>query len=103
MKNIMENYDTLTEAINALKAQGYTEDFNLLHNCLECGKGKLEPSEFKVDKFFRFDGSTDPEDESVLYAISSDKYKIKGLLVNAYGVYSDEATDELIEALKIRK
>jgi hypothetical protein len=103
MKNTMESYDTLTEAINALKEQGYTEDFNLLHNCLECGQGKLKPGEFKVDKFFRFEGSTDPDDQSILYAISSDKYKIKGILVNAYGVYSDDATDELIEALKIRE
>jgi hypothetical protein len=53
----MEAYDTLVEAINALKKQGYTEDFNLLEDCLECrnGKHKLTPNEFKVDKFFRFE------------------------------------------------
>ena len=41
----MENYDTLTEGINALKLQGYTQDFNLKENCLECiaGNKKLLP------------------------------------------------------------
>ena len=36
----METYETLTEGINALKKQGYTEDFNLKQNCLEDKDGK---------------------------------------------------------------
>jgi hypothetical protein len=31
----LEQYDTLTEAINALHEQGYTEDFNLKAHCIE--------------------------------------------------------------------
>jgi hypothetical protein len=64
----MENYDTLTEAINALKQQGYTEDFNLKQNCLECRSGhyKVFHDEFKIDKSFRFDENEDPSDQSVL-------------------------------------
>lgn len=100
----MESYDTMTEAINALRRQGYTEDFNLKENCLECPNKnvKLSPDEFHVDKFFRFEDNTSPDDQAILYAISSTKYNdIKGLLVNAYGVYSDPAVNELIEKLKV--
>jgi hypothetical protein len=99
-----EDYDTLTEAINALRKQGYTEDYNLLSDCIECKTGnyKLSPKDFQVDKVFRFEGPTDPADEAVLYAISSPKRGTKGLLVNAYGIYADEATNDLVEKLSIK-
>lgn len=98
----MENYDTLSEALTALRSQGYTEDFNLKEECLDCRNGmfKLFHDEFQIDKTFRFEGNTDPADEAVLYAISSHKYQLKGVLVNAYGVYSDGIADEMMAKLK---
>jgi hypothetical protein len=98
----METYETLTEGINALKKQGYTEDFNLKQNCLEDkdGKHKLFHDEFKIDKSFRFDVNEDPSDQSVLYAISSEKRKLKGILVSGVGIYSDAITNEMLEKLK---
>ena len=92
--------DTLTAAIDALRKEGYTEDFNLKENCLECGTLAVFHDEFHVDKYFRFEGETDPADEAVLYAISSEKHGIKGLLVNAYGMYSDPIADEIMAKLK---
>ena len=98
----MENYDTLSEAITALKGQGYTEDFNLKENCLECiaGRQQLLPHEFHIDKSFRFDVDENPADQAVLYAISSSQHKLKGLLVNGYGLYSDDLANEMLEKLK---
>ncbi len=98
----MESYETLSEAMTALKKQGYTEDLNLENNCLECiaGKEKLLPHEFVIDKSFRFDVNEDPSDQAVLYAISSPAHNLKGLLVNGVGVYSDELTNEMLEKLK---
>lgn len=98
----MENYETLSEAISALKKQGYSEDLNLKSNCLEClaGKKRIEPGEFTIDKSFRFDVDEDPSDQAMLYAISSPKHSLKGLLVNGYGVYSDDLTNEMLEKLK---
>ena len=97
----IEQYDTLTEAINALHEQGYTEDFNLQAHCIECQDGEIElyPDEFEIDKIFRFYGPSDVDDESILYAISSDKFKLKGLLVNGYGASSDVPTQEMIDKL----
>ena len=98
----MENYETLTEAITALKQQGYTEDLNLKENCLECiaGHKKLLPDEFIIDKSFRFDVDEDPSDQAVVYAISSDKHGLKGILVNGYGLYSDDTANEMLKKLK---
>ena len=98
----MESYETLSVAISALKKQGYTIDFNLEKSGIICneGKHKLSPKEFEIDKSFRFDENEDPSDQSVLYAISSHDHKLKGLLVNGYGIYSDEITNELLAKLK---
>ena len=98
----MENYETLSQGIEALKKQGYIEDFNLKENCLLCiaGNHELLPHEFEIDKWFRFDVNEDPSDQSVLYAISSAKYNLKGLLVNGYGIYSDEASNDMLKKLQ---
>lgn len=97
----MEQYDTLSEGIAALRLQGYTEDFNLQPHCIDCADKELQlyPSEFEIDKVFRFYGPSDPDDESILYAISSESLGLKGILVNGYGVSSDALTQEMIEKL----
>jgi hypothetical protein len=101
----MESYSTLSETMNELRKEGYIEDFNLQQNCLECRNGhfKVFTDEFKIDKYFRFEGQSNPSDQAILYAISSDKHNLKGVLVNAYGIYSEPVTDEMLEKLDIRK
>lgn len=100
----MSNYGTLSETINALRQEGYTEDFNLGFNCLECRNRnlKVDPDDFKIDRYFRFEGESNPSDASILYAISSERHGVKGLLVNAYGIYSEPMTDDMVRKLEIR-
>lgn len=100
----MNSYVTLSGTINDLRKEGYTEDFNLQQNCLECrdGQFKVFTDEFKVDKYYRFEGESNPSDSAILYAISSDSHRLKGILVNAYGIYSEPVTDEMLEKLDIR-
>jgi hypothetical protein len=98
----MKNYDTLSEAINDLQANnGYTYDFNLKPECLQCASLKLEiqPEDFKIDKAYRFEGMSSTGDNSVLYAISS-KNGIKGLLVDAYGVYAENISEAMRKKLR---
>jgi hypothetical protein len=91
--------------MNDLRKEGYTEDFNLQQNCLECRNGqfKVFADEFKIDRFYRFEGDSNPSDAAILYAISSDKHHLKGVLVNAYGIYSETLTDEMLQKLDVRK
>src|SRR5213080_750051 len=97
----MKQYVTLTETMNELHNEGYTEDFNLKQNCLECRNGqfKVFADEFSVDKYFRFEGESNPSDAAILYAISSESHQLKGVLVNAYGIYSEAVTDEMLRKL----
>ena len=101
----MTPYNTLSETMNELRKEGYTEDFNLQQSCLECRNGQFQvfADEFKVDQYFRFEGASNPDDSAILYAISSDSKNLKGLLVNAYGIYSEPVTDEMLAKLDIRK
>lgn len=97
--------DTLSEVMNVLRERGYTEDFNLEENCLSCrgGECKVAPGEFVIDKVYRFEGDSNPEDEASLYAISSTHHNIKGILVNGGGIYTDELTDEMLECLQMKR
>src|SRR4051794_20631470 len=100
----MDQYVTMSGTINELRNEGYVEDFNLLRQCLECRNGayRIFADEFEVDKFFRFEGPSDPADAAILYAISSDKHGLKGVLVNGYGISSDDITDEMLQKLQLR-
>lgn len=99
----MESFETLSEAIQAMQTKGYHVDFNLKKALIQCKYLNKEfgRDEFHVDAFYRFEGDSNPDDSSILYAIQT-KCGIKGLLVDAYGVYSDSLTAEMIHKLKIR-
>jgi hypothetical protein len=98
----MYTYDTLSEALTDLKRRGYAEDFNLKPYCVECQSQGLylHPDDFSVDEFYRFEGASNPDDNSILFAISS-KDGLKGTLVDAYGMYSESLTDEMIKKLRM--
>ena len=100
--NLKESFGTLSETINGLIKIGYTHDFNINEDALFCHQTNsiLPPSEFQIDKIYRFEGESNPDDQSILYAISSSKYGIKGTLVNGYGISFDESTSKLVEKLK---
>jgi hypothetical protein len=97
----MKTYDTLSEAVNDLIRRGYKHNFNLKVDNIENVENKIliSPDDFEVDEVHRFEGPTDPGDENILFAISSTKNNIKGLLVNAFGVYSDTFSARLLHKL----
>ena len=101
----MRTYTTLSEAINDLAKRGYTTNFNIESDCIVCAENmiRLHPDEFQIDEIYRFQEMSDLDNESILYAISSSQNNMKGLLVNAYGIYSETATTELIEKLSEQK
>jgi hypothetical protein len=97
----MPAYDTLSQAVNDLQKRGYTDDLQLGGDCLVCdAKGvSLDPHEFHIDEFHRFEGFTNPEDQSIVYAISSEKHDLKGILVSAYGPDASSMTQDLVRKL----
>ncbi|HEX8378382.1 MAG TPA: phosphoribosylpyrophosphate synthetase [Pedobacter sp.] len=97
----MENYQTVVEALNGLKARGFTLDFNLANGALHntTANIELQPEDFSITEIHRFEGMSDPADNTIVYGIESDKYNVKGVFLNGYGVYSDDVSEELLKKL----
>ncbi|MEZ0129176.1 hypothetical protein AB9T88_05110 [Flavobacterium sp. LBUM151] len=51
------SFDTVTEALQWLNLQGFTENFNLDENCIRYNNNTqtMSPEEFKIEYLFRFD------------------------------------------------
>ncbi|TVZ51938.1 phosphoribosylpyrophosphate synthetase [Dokdonia sp. Hel_I_53] len=97
-----KGYDTLSLAIEDLQKEGYTEDFNLVDDGIESKnlKKQWNAGEINVTNYFRFEGMTNPGDNSILYVVES-KDGTKGLLVDAYGVYDGQISQEMIDKLNV--
>ena len=102
------NFDTVSGTVRELQKKGYTLDFSILADkeCLICNKTSIElsPDEFVIDQIFRFEGDSDPGDEMIVYAISAKDKNAKGVLVNAFGTYSDSRNSAIVKKLnRIKK
>ena len=101
----MKNYESLVDALRDLKTRGYTQYFEMEYFTIYCGllDIRLTPEEFTVDETYRFEDDSTPDDSSVLYVISSRDGKVKGTLVDAYGVYADSLNDEMVQKLQMKQ
>lgn len=100
----MHSYETVSEALTDLKQRGFTTDFNIAFDTIKCNQTGicLSPSQFEIVEHYRFEGDSDPADESVVYAIASKDGDFKGVLVSAYGTYSEQISNDMIKKLSIQ-
>ena len=98
----MENkyhYETVSEAIDQLRQQGFSLDFNLEENCIACHAGKFNADEFQVLEVCRYEGDSDPADEATVYGIRSTS-GLKGILVTGDEISTDDRTSEILKKLR---
>ena len=96
----------LAETIKNFQTYGcYTENLTAKEDHFECGSGKykLYPANFEVDKMVRFENTSDPDDNSILYAISDASQNLKGLYVEGYGAGQPSLSREMIDKLKTHR
>lgn len=96
------SYDTLSEAMNKLKEKGfdYEFDFKDAHLCCASDHREFGSDELKIIEIHRFEGMTDPDDSSILYAVESTD-GAKGLVVDAYGMYADAEKTKFMSNIEI--
>lgn len=96
---------TLSEVMGVLRQRGYTEDFNLLEvrDSYTDKGGKIDIKDLVIDKIYRFSGLNDVEDEAILYAMRNTRDGAKGVLVNGYGIYTDEEATAIIEKISVNE
>ncbi|MCB0763883.1 MAG: phosphoribosylpyrophosphate synthetase [Flavobacteriales bacterium] len=93
-------YATLSNAVEDLRSKGYTDELTLTEDGLFNDAGPLDPAEFKIDSFHRFEGMSDPADMSIVYAISNERAGLKGLLVGDYGAKAQDFIHTMVSDLK---
>lgn len=90
----MTNMETLSQAINRLQKEGYNSE--IVPSEMET----LNPQDWEINQICRFEGKSNPSDNSILYAISKKDGSRKSLVVNSYGVYSESNVNSFVERLK---
>tara|TARA_B100001146_G_C16201073_1_gene444694 strand:- start:13975 stop:14427 length:453 start_codon:yes stop_codon:yes gene_type:complete len=102
-KNMENSYSSLSVAIEALQKEGYTVDFNLVEEGVEAKslKNTWKAGDLEVVRYYRFEGMTNPGDNTILYLIETNDGN-KGLLVDAYGADTGPVSKEMIDKLKIQ-
>lgn len=96
-----EDMKTLSTCLNKLVREGYEEDFRIAKEglCGVHGKKCYQPGEVHIVDFFRFEGASDPADNSILYAIETTD-GTKGTLTDAFGPYADANIDKFIKQVE---
>lgn len=93
-----EDMKSMTLCLNKLLNEGYDEDFKAIDQGLQSLKtGNIyTPEQIQVVNFYRFEGASDPADNSILYAIETSD-GAKGTLADAFGPYADTRVDKFMK------
>lgn len=94
-------YRTLDRVIEELKGRGFVERFRVIGNrlrAIESGR-MFDGEDVTIREYQRFEGMSDPDDASVIYAIETQD-GTKGLLVDAFGPYADPEVGRFLERVR---
>lgn len=96
----------LASCTNQMKQEGYKEDFQVndegLLTTFDHSKS-FKPEDIRIASFYRFEGVSDPGDNTILYLIEAND-GTKGTLVDGYGAYAGENVAKfIVEVEKIQK
>jgi hypothetical protein len=94
---------TLVGILDDLTRRGFTESFGVAGNGLRTTEGgrTFKAEELTIREYHRFEGVSDPDDMSIVYAIES-RDGTRGTLVDAFGVYSNPAVSAVLASVPIR-
>ncbi|HKY73217.1 MAG TPA: hypothetical protein VJL88_14960 [Nitrospira sp.] len=96
-------YNTMAEAVDGLRRRGFTTEF-AIHQAsgqVTAGDRSFNSDDLTIVEHHRFEGLSDPDDSSVVYALEAPN-GLKGVLVDAYGAYANSKTDVLLKHMKDR-
>ncbi|WP_018613776.1 hypothetical protein [Segetibacter koreensis] len=105
--DFMENNDqiphmkSLALLTNKMVLDGYDDDFKITDKGLKSLKTEkvYQPEQINVINFFRFEGQSDPNDNTIMYVIETAD-GLKGTLVDAYGAYADRKLSEFMNEVE---
>ena len=99
-----KRYTDMLEAIQELKKRGFTANFEFLNQefrNVDSGR-TFKADELTIVEHYRFEGASDPDDMSIVYAIESDD-GLKGIVADAFGLYANPDLGGFLEKVNIRE
>ena len=95
--------ETVSEALRRLASAGYTATYRADARGLEdLASGRVDPPEaFRVDEVVRFEGESDPADESAVFALALDTetHSAKGTYTVGYGSLMDSLDADMVRRI----
>jgi hypothetical protein len=94
---------TLTETIDKFRSKEFIYDFYIKDGKLRSDETKesFMPEDLIIERTGRYEGDSNPDDMSIIYAITSES-GTKGILLDAYGTYADPQISEFIKDVPIK-
>ncbi len=87
-----DEMETISEAMDRLRAAGYTADWRAVDGRLASDDASHDPADVTIDEIVRFEGESNPDDEAVLFALRAPDGG-RGLYAAPYG--PDVSTDDV--------
>lgn len=87
------HYTTVLEALEDLKRKGFIDYFNIHHESIVAN-----PKDFSIEHVYRYEGDSDPDEESVVYGIVSNTGN-KGVFVSGFSANSNNKAAIILEKL----
>ncbi|MDX5422181.1 MAG: hypothetical protein LPK07_01375 [Hymenobacteraceae bacterium] len=93
---------SLVNVLNRLRKEGFKHDFKVSADGTACSvedNKEFTPEQVRIVDFYRFEGESNPDDMSILYALETDT-GLKGTISNSYGPYADENVDTFLKQVE---
>ena len=97
---------TLSTVLEKLRVEKHDNEFKITEGGLSSPAGKIyQPEELQIIKTYRFEGDSDPSENTVLYLIEANDGLI-GYSIDAYGAYSnheDDGYDDFLRKIPVQE
>lgn len=100
----MDAPETVVEAVELLRREGYRTEFQLIDGCLRVdgADGECPTEDAVVERLFRFEGPSDPGDEMVVFGLLDPASGRRGVLASGFGPAADPEVLEHLTGLASR-
>jgi hypothetical protein len=89
------HYATVSEALKQLNKKGFIHDFNLIDETI-----RKNPNNYDIEHVYRYDGDTNPDEEAVVYGITSNS-GVRGVYVAGFSANSESEAASVLAKLCI--
>ena len=93
---------TLSEVIPKLREMGYINDFEMIEGGMlsKQTNDTFQPDELVIERVYRFEGDSNPDDEAVLYGVKASN-GLMGIIIDAYGSDDNDDLADFLRKVKI--